>query len=469
TVNASINEGESYTLPNGEVVTQAGQYVTVLQTVAGCPNTITTILSVINTTGGCYAATVIESNTIQGNRKNGMPVIDVRSNTAQALGAPDAVVVNVVNFYTLGFGGYLTVKFDQPVANGTGNDIRVHEATWNNTCSNYPERAEVFGSQDGCNFLYMGEVCHSGNVAIPEEMAWIQYVQIRDISNPASFAANDDGFDVAGVECLHGAATNLVMADLTDGTLQSIPTYLPGTTKNGNQIPLSRRNKNQAIGLPGGAGINFVSLGFGGSLIGKFDYVVFNKEGLDVQVIETSFGNPACANYPEEAEISVSKDGVTFSPISEICQDGSLDLGSLGWIQYVKIVDSSPIGSSRFNGAADGYDVDGVVDLHACSNGANSRMSNKDNITEPDAEWTANLYPNPTSDRANLELVDLPIDDLITYELFDVTGRLLESEKHQLSDGRINISIDMKHLPIGSYQVRVISITGIKVLKLIRL
>jgi len=300
-------------------------------------------------------------------------------------------------------------------------------------------------------------------------MAWIQYVQIRDISNPTSFGANDDGFDVAGVECLNGASTNFVMADLTDGTLQSIPTYLPGTTKNGNQIPLSRRNKNQAIGLPGGSGINFVSLGFGGSLIGKFDFVVFNKEGLDLRVIETSFGNPTCANYPEEAEISVSKDGVTFAPISEICQDGSLDLGGLTWIQYVKIVDASQIGSSRFNGAADGFDVDAVVALQACSNGANSRMANTDNITEPDAEWTANLYPNPTSDRANLELVDLPTDDVITYELFDATGRLLVQEKHQLRDGQINISIDVKHLPMGSYQVRIITSVGLKVLKLIKL
>jgi hypothetical protein len=470
TVDVSINAGENYTLPDGIIVSQAGQYVSIIQTELGCNNTITTNLTVINLPGGCYATSVIASNTLQGNRKNGMPVLAVRSNTSEVLGAPDPVINNVVNFYSLGFTGYITVKFDQPVANGPGDDIRVYEATWNNrTCNNYPERAEVFGSQDGCNFLYMGDVCHTDEVGIPAEMQWIQYVQVRDISNVASFTDNDDGYDVAAVECLHGASNSTTFADLTPGTLQDIPTYLPGNTKNNNMIPQNRRIKEQAIGMPGGNGINFVSLGFGGNLIGKFDFVVFNKEGLDLQVVETSFGNPLCNNYPEKAQIAVSKNGIDFTPLSETCLDGTMEIGTNAWIQYVRIVDSSPLSSTRFNGAADGFDVDAVVDLHACSNGTNSRMINQDNVTEPDAEWTVNLYPNPTSDRANLELVDLPNDELITYELFDATGRLLFQQKHQLIDGQINISIDMKHLAMGSYQVRIITSVGLKVLKLIKM
>ena len=468
TVNVTINAGEAYTLPNGNIVSTAGQYITILQTEFGCNNTITTNLSIVNSPGGCYATSVIESNTFQGNRKNGLPVLAIRSNTSEALGAPDPVIVNVVNFYTLGFAGYLTVKFDQPVANGNGNDIKVYEATWNNNCANYPETAEVFGSQDGCNFLYMGNVCHSGEVAIPSEMEWIQYVQVRDISNPVFFSGNDDGFDVAAVECLHGPSNSITFADLTPGTLQDIPVYSPGMRKNNTPVTENRRDKNQAIGYPGGNGINFVSLGFGGSLVGKFDFVVFNKENLDLQVTETSYGNPSCNNYPEKAKIYASKNGVDYTYLGELCQDGALELGDLAWMQYVKIEDVSPISSSRFNGATDGFDVDAVVDLHACSNSSNSRVFNIDNITEPDEEWYINLYPNPTLGEANLELIDLPSDDNISLEILDATGRLLKIEKHQLREGKINIPIDLSYLANGSYQLRVNTSVGYKVLKLMK-
>lgn len=469
TVNASINAGESYTLPDGNVVSQAGQYVTVLQTQNGCANTITTNLTVINIPSGCFATSVIQSNSLQGNRKDGLPVLAIRSNTSEVLGAPDPVINNVVNFYSLGFTGYITVKFNQPIANGPGDDIRVYEATWNNrNCNNYPERAEVFGSQDGCNFLYMGQVCHTDEVGIPAEMEWIQYVQVRDISNTASFTANDDGYDVAAVECLHGPSNSTTFADLTPGTLQDIPTYLPGNTKNNNTIPQIRRIKEQAIGIPGGNGINFVSLGFGGSLIGKFDFVVFNQEGLDLQIIETSFGNPSCNNYPEKAQISVSKNGIDFTPLNEICLDGTMEIGTNAWIQFVRIVDSSPLSSTRFNGAADGYDVDAVVDLHACSNGAAPRVVNTDNVSEPDVEWTANLYPNPTFGQANLELVDLPNDEPITLVIYDATGRLIWQQTFTVRDSQINVPVDISDLAFGSYQLRVNTSAGQKVLKLMK-
>jgi hypothetical protein len=469
TVNVSINAGESYTLPDGSVVTLAGQYVSIIQTELGCNNTITTNLTVINLPGGCFATSVIASNTLQGNRKDGLPVLAIRSNTSEVLGAPDPVINNVVNFYSLGFTGYITVKFDQPVANGPGDDIRVYEATWNNrNCNNYPERAEVFGSQDGCNFLYMGQVCHTDEVGIPAEMEWIQYVQVRDISNSASFTANDDGYDVAAVECLNGPSDGSTFADLTPGTLQDIPTYLPGNTKNNNTIPQIRRIKEQAIGMPGGNGINFVSLGFGGSLIGKFDFVVFNQEGLDLQVIETSFGNPLCNKYPEKAQISVSKNGLDFTSLGELCLDGNLEIGDTAWIQYIKIEDSSPISSTRFNGAADGFDVDAVIDLHACANQSGARFMNADNVSEPDVEWMANLYPNPTLGQAYLELVDLPKDEPISIDIFDATGRLVWQQTYSVRDSQINVSLDISHLAFGSYQLKVKTSAGQKVLKLMK-
>jgi hypothetical protein len=468
TEEASIQQGASYTLPDGRMVNTEGVYISVAQTNAGCPDTTITNLAVVASPGGCYAVSVIPSKSLQGNRKSGQPVLAIRSNPAEALGAPDPVIVNVVNFYSLGFAGYLTVKFNEPIKNGAGADVRVHEATWNYTCSNYPERAEVFGSQDGCNFVYMGVVCHTGDVSIPDEMRWIQYVQVRDISNTAAFTGNDDGFDVAAVECLHGIATDLTPADLIPGTLQAITNYSPGQTKNGGSFPAARRDTTKAKGLPGGVGVNFVSLGFGGSLVGKFDFVVFNLDGFDLNMVETSYGNPSCNNYPERARIFGSKTGEDFTYLGSVCQDGTINLGKAVWLQYVLLVDSSQINSSRFNGSTDGFDVDGIVDLHACTNGSGSRLVNTDNTTEPDVEWVSSIYPNPTNGTANLELIDLPIGGDVVIEIYDATGRLVQQSKHDLTDDRMNIPIDISSLALGSYQLRLVTQTGSRVLKLMK-
>jgi hypothetical protein len=145
-----------------------------------------------------------------------------------------------------------------------------------------------------------------------------------------------------------------------------------------------------------------------------------------------------------------------------------MEIGTNAWIQYVRIVDSSPLSSTRFNGAADGYDVDAVVDLHACSNGAAPRVVNTDNVSEPDVEWTANLYPNPTFGQANLELVDLPNDEPITLVIYDATGRLIWQQTFTVRDSQINVPVDISDLAFGSYQLRVNTSAGQKVLKLMK-
>ena len=100
----------------------------------------------------------------QGLNALGNAVSAIRSNDQLALGMPEPVVTNVVNFVSLGFSGSITLAFEVPIANGAGNDVRIDEATWgNNTCNNYPEKADVFASQDGTNFIYLGQACHDAS------------------------------------------------------------------------------------------------------------------------------------------------------------------------------------------------------------------------------------------------------------------------------------------------------------------
>ncbi len=148
----------------------------------------------------------------QGTRKNGSPVLPVRSNPAamlgpaQTAGNPSDVGFTEADFtalgFKLGFGGWVILKFDNIAVNGAGNDIAVYEVTG----GSYPdEQALVEVSQDGVVWHTLGIATRDAQFDLDTVgLPWVQYVRITDQSNPASF--NDgtaDGFDVDAVKALH--------------------------------------------------------------------------------------------------------------------------------------------------------------------------------------------------------------------------------------------------------------------------
>lgn len=142
-----------------------------------------------------------------------------------------------------------------------------------------------------------------------------------------------------------------------------IVSFRQGTQGNGRPVRTDRSDARKALGEPQGSDAvgSFVSLGFGGELVLKFTGVVYNREGNDLAVIETSYNGPSCRIYPETAEVFASQDGINWTSIGTNCLDGEYDLGALSWAQYIKVVDISD--PSRFNGSGDGFDVDGIVCL----------------------------------------------------------------------------------------------------------
>ncbi|MCC6768681.1 MAG: T9SS type A sorting domain-containing protein, partial [Bacteroidia bacterium] len=469
TINASINQGETYQLPDGSFVSIAGEYKSNLKTIAKCDSIITTKLSVVSPppAGGCYA--VLVKGFKQGNMKNGTPVPAIRSNPAKALFAPEPVVNGVVNFVSLGFGGEITLAFEGPVANGPGNDIRIHEATWNKrTCRNYPEEAEIFASQNACDWIYIGKVCTNGGDLDLGPLSWAQYIKVKDITNKSfsGFPGSADAFDVNAIECLNGPGT---IADdgLIAGSIQDVVDYLPGTMKNGGQLPPARKVPAQATGLPGGAGVNFVSLGFGGTFIGRFDYVVFNFPGADLKVLETSYGNPSCANYPEYAHFYGSKDGNSWFDLGVDCQDADIDLGLADWIQYIKVVDESLILSGKFNGAADGYDLDGVATIQPCEN-SKIELDFSDNVNEADEAYVLSVYPNPVVDQFNVMLEGLENDQAVTVQLTDASGRLVFEKQFSTRGKILSETISAENLPHGIYHLAIRTQGSVWIEKLVK-
>lgn len=402
----------------------------------------------------CFASQVVSFE--QGDRLDGTNVAADRSNPANALGEAEPVVTGTVNFTSLGFGGSITLAFDYPIANGPGSDIQINEATWNYpTCASYPESADVFASQNGTDFVYCGSVCRDGSVDLGP-LSWASFIRIVDASDLISFSAGDDGYDVNGIACLNGPALDLTDDGLVNCTLQEIVSYTPGSRKNGTAVPADRANPANALGEPQNNNtVNFVALGFGGSMVGKFDYVVFNRAGNELKITETSYGNPSCTNYPERAKISVSIDNVNWTDLGELCQDGQVDFGTVPYAQYIKITDMSSTASNRFNGVADGYDVDAVVVLNNSCGTTGARLAQFDNTETPDDGIVVSLYPNPVEEYATLSIEGLSTEMPFVVDIIDASGRIVRTENIRIGVENPYAILHVNELSRGIYQVSI--------------
>ena len=153
----------------------------------------------------------------QGPRKDGSPVLSIRSNPNNALGSPDSGVSGPpVNFFSLGFGGWIILGFPNPIANGPGDTALVIETTW----GSYPlERADVYVSQDGTTWEKAGTVDNGygqsgyGLVSLPEDLTWVLYVKILDTTDPTPHRGDADGYDLDAVGAFYPSTYALIDID----------------------------------------------------------------------------------------------------------------------------------------------------------------------------------------------------------------------------------------------------------------
>jgi hypothetical protein len=425
-----------------------------------------------------YASQVIEYNPKKC--KDGSDIASNLTNPENALNAPqNSDEPGPVNYAALGFGGEITLRLSAPLADGKGFDFEIVETTYNNICARYPEKAEVFVSQDGCNFVCLGIACHNGLFDLSGSgLDWIQYVKIHDVS-PISHhyngQGNANGYDVDGIRCLNGIPVEnpVLNTELLAGAPRTAMNYIPS---NPQTIAANRRIPANATGFPeGGNGspVTFTSLGFGGEITLVFDYAVFDQEGPDLFVTETS----GAVNYPERAqffgsscgidwvELTTTEDGITLE------QDGWIDFnGSLYALKYLRIVDRSR--RSQFGGGADGFDVDGVVSLNQSNcNGLTDETFRlaaieygvRDEIT------VAEIAPNPFNHEIRLSIPAREELDRIQVNIQTMDGKVVESLQITAPAGvSVEQMIHLEHLPAGLYLIDMQSSEGHLVQKLVK-
>jgi hypothetical protein len=118
---------------------------------------------------------------------------------------------------------------------------------------------------------------------------------------------------------------------------------------------------------------NFVSLGFGGSIILTVlgGYSIANGDGADFTLFETTYDGNAdkWKKYKETARVYAYDGqydgGNAWVELGLAKQDGVFNLGNLSFTTAIMIVDVSR--EFKFKGSGDGYDVDGVV-IHNIGN-----------------------------------------------------------------------------------------------------
>ena len=152
-----------------------------------------------------FASTV--TGTVQGKNKDGSSVLSIRSVPKQGLVLEYGNYAS--NFYSLGFGGWITVGFEDIIVDGPGNDLKITEDTW----GAYPlEQADVYVSQNGTDWVKIGTANNSNSVSSTHTtsefdlaslgLAWAKYVKVVDTTNPGIHVSSADGYDLNAIEAL---------------------------------------------------------------------------------------------------------------------------------------------------------------------------------------------------------------------------------------------------------------------------
>jgi len=445
----------------------------------------------------------------QGPKREGGPITNLaRCNPSLTTVAEMSDNVGDVNFFSLGFGGYITLEYTGGsgyFGNGPGADFTVYETTWGDpTCQpGISETALVEFSEDGINWL-SGQACHNNSFDISPLMK-AKYVRITDQTNPDPSVVGDgnDAYDVDGIvanydfdptpqpglcEYEQGVASQFVGAvgnfpgrgivnQRKSFTNANINEFSPATAPATRETP-------QAY--------NFWSIGFGGWACFRLPYTVFDGPGADFRLFETTWNNKPCPNYPETVELYVSPDAINWSTATVRCKDGDFDIaGSFAAVNYIKFVDIS--NPASFGGGADAYDIDNISILQLPPGDAQPNLCIQSRASSAPASSTNRLVVTPGIENNSSEggipeemfALEISGSNIVSDEVKfsatiaekggynytvrnhigqEVANGALEGNLYDLAEGKVNVA----PFASGVYFLTVESATGKETVKFIK-
>jgi len=246
---------------------------------------------------------------------------------------------------------------------------------------------------------------------------------------------------------------NDFLGDCFGGCLgMSVQSYTQGFQSNGAPVLADRSDISKVLGTPDKSNAvgGFYSLGFGGEIIIQMDGFILNRPGNDITIYETSFGQPACDNYRERAEISVSPDLISWQTVGTICQDGSVNIGTFDYIRFVKIKDVT-LASDFGNTVVDGFDVDGIQCIPPTSGARLAGVEEMDHATELDLH----IFPNPADNQVSLSFEGTTEGEKITLSLMDLAGRVIRTEVIRTNESSHLAQVNISDLTSGIYMLHI--------------
>lgn len=141
----------------------------------------------------------------QGGTSRGGKVAEARSNPLAALGAAEDSAT-ASTFFSMGIGGRIALRFDNPFCNGPGADLTLREAT----TEPYPdERIDVYASVDGTTLVPVAKGANKDvDLDLPASMTQARFLVLVDATDPALFDAAD-GYDLDGARALHASGCDV--------------------------------------------------------------------------------------------------------------------------------------------------------------------------------------------------------------------------------------------------------------------
>lgn len=262
----------------------------------------------------------------------------------------------------------------------------------------------------------------------------------------------------------------------------SVVSFNQGKTKRGSEIMSNRSNPQNALGKPQeNNALNFVSLGFGGSITLELGSEVYDDGTAEPEIIlvESTYGradNFCFSNgtvyYPEQAYVEVSHDGKQwYSLPNSYCRTSFLDINpavenGMPFAKYIRITDSS--NQYEFGDNADGFDVDGVIIcpeevMLAQERLTNARLAGGVTVFDPAFFNTApneptffdmEVYPNPVKDQLEIKFTSDKKDHL-GLRIMNTMGQVLLEKEHDIVEGTNVIQWNSISLQKGVYLLQV--------------
>jgi hypothetical protein len=149
-------------------------------------------------------APVQNNNDSVKNSRRSLTALETISSNANFFGKESPF--NESDFFSLGIEGFLVYEFTDKVAiDGSGDDIAIWETTGGNANQQSDEKAEVFFSEDGTNFVSVGVATGDASFDISGTgLTFVKFVKLVDQSTGVQ-GDNGDGFDVDAITIIEGS------------------------------------------------------------------------------------------------------------------------------------------------------------------------------------------------------------------------------------------------------------------------